>query len=310
MSVPTIHIHSCSDKRTTEYVKFMWSVMREFANHSEALKLSVQCDCHATAERLSTLPNVRSYFGQSDVLGGGRNVGGSIQHGLLLERALTLVDDGDIHIIADSDTSILAKGWDDYIRLQLLDVGVGVVGPTFEEIGGFSSGYDKVQMFKKIPYTAWFAMSPMHNWHDLKVMSDKQRTILIENEDMANVYNLPVGHSLLLDVGWQIPQYLHDHKISYVGWPQLKGSKTATVIKGLNDYHEEYHVDNDVPFLVHQRGSRNHPFRLADSAIFYEAVDRWLEQERKRDARWTWKPNESNSHVLQRMIEISNSHVK
>ncbi len=292
MTIPIIHVHTASDKSTTGYARFMWETMRSLASHPEALKLSIHSIGPTAGARLENMPNTTSIKVET----GPNNESGSMAHGVCVEHALSMMDDGDIHIIADSDTVVLAKGWDDLIRIQLLDNRVGMLGTAVEDIGGFSSGASHVQMAKNLPSMTWSAFSPLKSWRALKAMPCKDSNIMVNTEELSKIYNLPIGYQVFRDVGWQIPQYLHDHGISYLAWKQLKPSGTAEILRGLSDYHEEYHVDG-VPFLVHQRGSLRHAYRSDRiSTGFYDAVDRHLVIEAKKtDPRWSWVPNDGNA---------------
>lgn len=303
MDVPILHVHSHSDKSTIGYATFMWETMRSLANHPEALKATFHCLGPTATDRLGSLPNSQAFFvPMTDQAAGGQ--GGSMGHGICVEHALAMTDDGDIHLNVDSDTVVLAKGWDDYVRIQLLDTNIGIIGATFEDIGGFSSGNSNSQTFKKIPYTAWLAMSPRHTWRHLQVKPEKGRDLTIDSDDLVKIYNLPRGYHVLRDVGWQIPGYLHNNGVTYVGWRHLKGSKDALVLKGLSDYHEEFHVDPGIPFVVHHRGSLRHAYRGSDlSNKFYGAVDAYLVQEKAREPRWKWEPSEASAPLIAKMAE-------
>ena len=298
MSVPTIHVHSQSDKSTIGYVTFMWESMRTLANHPEALTLSIHCIGPTATERLKELPQSRTFYvpnAERD-----KGMSGSTAHAACVEQALQMTDDGDIHIIVDSDTVVLAKGWDDYVRCELLDKKIGTIGATYEDVGGFTSGGGNVQTYKDKPNVVWMALSPLHRWRDLRAMPRKGDDIHITNEGQAKIYGLPVGYHVLRDVAWQIPEYLSSRGITHVGWKHLKPTQTATVLKGLSDYHEEYHVSaDDVPFVVHHRGSMRHAYRGDRiSQNFYAAVDTWLTQEKARPTRWIWQPTAENEHAL------------
>jgi len=301
MNVPVIHVHSQSDKGTIGYVTFMWESMRVLANHPDALKLSLHCIGPTATERLRELPQTKTYYVPNAEVDKGMS--GSTAHGACVEHALQMTDDGDIHIIVDSDTVVLAKGWDDYIRCELLDKKIGTVGTTYEDIGGFTSGGGNVQTYKGSPNVVWMALSPLHRWRDLKAMPAKSDDVHITNEGQAKIYGLPVGFRVLRDVAWQIPEYLSSRGISYVGWRQLKPTKDATVLKGLSDYHEEYQVTVDnVPFVVHHRGSMRHAYRGDRiSQNFYGAVDKYLAQEKAGPSRWLWQPNAENAGALATM---------
>jgi hypothetical protein len=303
MIVPTIHVHSQSDKGTVDFVTFMWDSMRMLASHPGALKLSIHCIGPTATERLKDLPQTKTYYvpnAEND-----RGMSGSTAHGACVEHALQMTDDGDIHIIVDSDTAVLAKGWDDHVRCELLDKRIGTVGTTYEDVGGFTSGGGNVQTYKGIPNVVWMALSPLHKWRDLRAMPKKSEDIPIKTEGQAKTYGLPVGYHVLRDVAWQIPEYLTSRNISYTGWKQLKPTKSAIVLKGLSDYHEEYQVianDASVPFVVHHRGSMRHSFRGDRiSQNFYAAVDAWLTKERKEAPRWVWQPNADNLDSLRSM---------
>jgi hypothetical protein len=306
MEIPVLHVHSHSDKSTIGFATFMWETMISLANHPEALKMTAHCLGPTAADRLSRLPNAQGFTVPNIEVAGAQ--GGSMAHGAMVEHALAMTDDGDIHLNVDSDTVVLAKGWDDYVRIQLLDKGIGIIGATFEDIGGFSSGNSNSQTFKKIPYTAWLAMSPKHEWRHMRVSPQKGVELPVNSPQLSVIYNLPVGYSVLRDVGWQIPGYLHDNGISYVGWKHLKGSKDATVLKGLSDYHEEFHVEDGVPFVVHHRGSLRHAYRGSDlSNKFYNSVDNYLAEEKKREPRWKWEPTEESAALRAQMQEMATS---
>ena len=289
-NVPTIHVHTASDKSTVGYATFMWETMRSLANHPDELRLTVHCIGPTAAERLKDLPNSECVIVPIE---NGKESGSSA-HGACIEHALSYTDDGNIHILSDSDTVVLASGWDDYIRTKLLDEGIGIIGTAAEEIGGFSSGNGLVQMAKHLPNTTWSALSPKYSWKSLRAMPRKDENISIDSDEKVKVYNLPLGYQVLRDVGWQIPQYLYDNNIPYQAWHQHKPSKTAKVLQGLSDYHEEYRTEDDTPFLAHQRGSLRHVYREDPMSVaFFDAVDEHLAFERIQS-----KPHFTREHVL------------
>jgi len=292
MNIPTIHVHTAVDKSTVPFARFMWETMISLANHPDNLRLTVHCMGSTAHARIVDWP------GKNDSMvtpcKKGDPLHGSRGHGVCVMEALDMTGDGDIHVIADSDTVIAAKGWDDYLRTRLLTDGIAIVGSTYEDLGGFSSGNSKTQTYKRIPTLTWCALSPLHDWRALDVLPDKGKQLVIETEAQSNIYNLPIGYTILGDVAWQLPQYLHDHELTYEGWRQLKPSKDAVILKGLSDYHEEFHV-GDVPFITHQRGSMTHAYRGNRlSNAFYAAIDRHLIAEQVGPARfqWTGSPRE------------------
>jgi hypothetical protein len=63
-----------------------------------------------------------------------------------------------IKIIADSDTVMLLRSWD--VMLERLHEMFHVVGTTYEDIGGFSSGNGPVQTYKGRPNLTWLSLAP------------------------------------------------------------------------------------------------------------------------------------------------------
>ena len=287
MTTPAIHVHTQADKSTVPYVKFMWETMLSTANHPELLHITVHCMGPSAVDRIKAfiqqgravlVPNRKG-----DPLNGSRG------HAVCIMNALSMTGDGEIHIIADSDTVTVAKGWDDYIRNRLVNDNVGMIGTTYEDLGGFSSGGTTIQTYKKVPTFTWAALNPMHNWRDLDVSPNKAHSIAITTQKLSEIYNLPIGYNVFGEAAYQVPQYLHDHKLSYEGWPQLKPTKTAIVLKGLSDYHEEYNAES-VPFVVHHRGSLRLAYRSDRfSRAFYGAVDAYLAIEATHEPRWKWQ---------------------
>jgi len=183
---------------------------------------------------------------------------------------------GCYDVIADCDTVIVAPQWDSLLTSVLSEV--GIVGAAYEEIGGFSSGSGRRQTYKRLPNVTWIALSPAHDFRTLDASHGLERAVRIRTQEQAALYNLPIGSELLRDVGWQLPSYLAAHDITPLAMVHVKPSSAeARVLHGTNDYHEEFHLRGR-PFLVHQRGSRKHPFRSTPlSASFYAAIELYLQ---------------------------------
>jgi len=285
MQAYDIKVHTQVDRSTVSYAEFMWQTMLRLAADPSKISLTVHCMENGVAERVTQLLNV-DVSSVPNVTGA--PLGGSYGHGACVMNALASSNNGCINVIADSDTCMVAKGWDSYLKEKLIKGNVAIVGATYEDIGGFSSGSDKVQTYKKIPTLTWCALSPKHDWRSLNILPNKLHKVAIATDELSTIYNLPIGYVIFGEVGWQIPQYLHDNKLAYEGWRQLKPTKDAVVLKGLSDYHEEFHVDANVPFVVHHRGSLRHPYRGSEmSQRFYDAVDRYLQKELLMQPRWT-----------------------
>lgn len=287
MVVPTIHVHTQVDKATVQYARFMWEAMQSMAERPDELNLTVHCLGPRAAAIIDAyaLRNCRTKVTPNP---GTDPLNGSKGHGACVNEALAMTGDGAIHVIADSDTVVVARGWDEYLRQRLVNDRIGIVGSTYEDPGGFSSGDSRTQTYKKVPSLTWCALSPHHDWRSLDVTPNKDHIITITSELLSQVYNLPVGYSIFGEVGWQIPQYVHDHRLRYEGWRQLKPTRDALVLKGLSDYHEEFHV-GDVPFVTHHRGSMRHAYRSDKlSQQFYGAIDAYLAKEVDAPVRFKW----------------------
>jgi hypothetical protein len=287
MTTPVIHVHTQTDKNTVEHVKFMWSTMIKLASKPDSLKLTAHCMGPVSVEKLNG--NIQNGSTRQVIQKSKDGLHGSYGHAACIIDAFSMTNDGSIHVIADSDTVVVAKGWDDYVRKRIITDSVGIMGTTYEDVGGFSSGKDSVQTYKKIPTFTWAALNPIHDWKPLDVRPNKAHRVHINSEKLSKIYNLPIGYHVFGEAAWQVPQFLFDHGITYDGWQQRKGSTDAIVLKGLNNYHEEYHAEG-IPFVVHHRGSMRHPFRGDKmSRIFYETVDRYIETEMRLEPRWTWE---------------------
>jgi hypothetical protein len=203
---------------------------------------------------------------------------GSDAHSAALQAAFLNFVPGQIHVSADSDSVMLLQGWDKALEKYLLTEGVDVFGITvYEDIGGFSSGEGKYQTYKNLPCLTWMAFGPFHDFRDMVDLSpDKENPLEITTEEHSKLYNLPIGYFLMKDVGWRTPAYYRDHNLQVMVLKPLKPSRTAKVLKGLPDYHDEFELEGQT-FVIHQRGSMNHRFRVDPlSRNFYRAADAYL----------------------------------
>lgn len=239
-----IYVHTVIDKNTSPYAERMTRIARELAKNPNDVIFS-----HWTAG-----PQ-----------------GSSWGHGEGLQRAFSSVSTRPgIHVIADSDTVLLKRGWDDDVRKQLQDV--HCFGVAYDAIGSFSAGPGPVQTYKSAPNLTWLAFdSASAAWQ----LFEPQRADgnLELSPVLQRLYGLRPGDQLLRDVGWQLPMFLFIH--------QLKSrnlDRKREVLQGLSEYHEEFHLNGE-PFVAHQRGSSKHQFMSEPhSRPFYLACDRWLER--------------------------------
>lgn len=183
-------------------------------------------------------------------------------------------DPDSIDIIADTDTAMLVKGWDE-TTVDILK-NVGVFGSSYERIGGRCSGSGKVQTYKDKPSFTWFAASKKYSFSAMDVTPEKGSNLQISNPELSALYNLPVGYELLRDTGWQIPSYLNNNQIPFKILVQEKPTDNAKVLKTGDNYHEEYQLDG-FPFMAHQRGSLSKAYRKHElSQKFYDCLDEYF----------------------------------
>lgn len=200
---------------------------------------------------------------------------GSIAHMLGIRASFANMESGEINIIADSDTVILAKGWD-YVLRQIMQE-CDVVGTIYEDIGGFSSGAGKSQTYKRVPNFTWCALTTKFPW-DFDVSADKANTLPITTEDQSKAFNLPIGFELFREPCWKFPLYLYENGIKYYSLEFVRptSGQAKAVLTG-NDYHTEYTLADGTPFVAHQRGSMSKEFRKHPlSSTFYDACEAYI----------------------------------
>lgn len=282
----TIHVHTQCDRSTIDYVQFMWKTMLKLASNPQSIFLNIHCIGPKAAQIANDLKMIRT----NAINVSAAISGGSFGHAACIMSAFSMINNDEqcAHVICDSDAFVVAKGWDSYVKQRIIHDEIGMMGTTYENVGGFSSGTTNVQTYKKLPTFTWCALNPKHQWSTLDVMPNKELKILVSNDDLSKIYNLPIGHFVFGEAGYQLPKFIHDNNISCEGWLQLKPSKTAKVTSGLSDYHEEFHV-NDTPFVVHHRGSLRHKYRESQLSIdFFAKVDPWIESEANLKPHWKY----------------------
>lgn len=247
-----IIVHIVSDEEN-EYVRYCAKALKTMAQDPQSLE--VVCRTNITH----------------------RSTDASVTHSMLLAEILININDGNIHVICDSDTVVVRRGWDTVVREQLSKV--DCFGAPYEDIGGHSSGSGLGQTYKKLPTFVFIVFKPGHPWHLLDVMPRKHEHLQIDTQQLSEIHNLPVGYRMFCDGAWQLPMFFHQHNLTSVAMVQLKAdSLGCEIIKDLRDQsalncHEEYHLDG-VPFVMHQRSSRKHQFRGQNfSNDFYTAIE-------------------------------------
>lgn len=239
-----INVRCVFDEQTKSYAEFAGKTAKKLAAHPELLTFTQ----HTPTDKRR----------------------GSWGHGQGLVEALSYCGNvEDINVMADSDTVLLRRGWDDVVREVLRTH--HCFGTTFMNMGGFGTVNTSKYTYKNTPTFTWIALGPRLPWNELDPRREPT-DMLIQDEEQAKLYGLTMGQTLLRDVGWRLPKFLQDHKLSAAG---LKRGRV--VLKGLSEYNEEFHLMPGDPFVAHQRGSNKHKFRSEPhSKAFYECCERWL----------------------------------
>lgn len=224
------------------------------------------------AYRLKTLHEWKVYLGAK--LSGRAQLGGSNGHAAGLNRIMkALPTMAGHHVIADSDVAMLVRDWDEVIEDNFSNY--HLIGTSYEDVGGFSSGNSKVQTYKKFPNANWLAIRSDCDLSALDWFPMKERNLKIDTEAKAELYNLPLGYEMVCDGGWRFPGYCRDQAYRAKAMRQVKPTSTdAQIVRTSKDYNEEYQLDGRA-FVGHQRGGSRHVFRDSEvSMAFYDCVER------------------------------------
>ena len=271
-------IHIVISNRSFSYLRFVLRNYRELFSKSSQINFKVYCLDRTVYYRIS-----KSNLAIDKILVKNAHKG-SIGHSMGLSLALKNFTAEHINIISDADVCILVKNWDILLLKFLTSPSsqiikpVGVIGVTYENIDGFSSGNSEIQTYKNAPTLTWCLFMPDYDFTNLDASSEKNNLLQINSAQLSKIFGIPQGYSLLKDVGWQLPLFLVKNSIPYLVFDHIKPSNSdAKILGGAGDYHDEFHY-NKIPFLVHQRGSMKHSFRLSKfSKEFYNRVDKYLD---------------------------------
>ena len=284
-----IYTHCTVSKESVDYYRYLKASYKNLAKNPERIVFLAYC---LDSECVEILKNDKETAEVIEL----PYARGSNGHAISIERAVSNFKAGEYNLLADTDTVMLLKNWDE-ILIKKADA-YPVIGITvYEDIGGFSSGSTKYQTYKQLPTVTWMFFSPTVNVSSLRgMMPDKEHPLPIDSEELSKIYNLPQGYILTKDVGWQVPEFLYRNKIPYITIMPIKpSSKEAIVLAGAHDYHDEFHWEGK-PFLVHQRGSMKHRFRIDPmSKTFYAACEKYL-----CFPSWSVKPTPSWKNFLNR----------
>lgn len=223
---------------------------------------------HWSALKMLSSPGSVSYIHHPIV------TAGSTGHADGIKAALLRADPLLQNVIVDSDVVFLMKGWNMWLEEALTQH--KVVGSTYEDIGRFSTGHGPIQSYKKRPNMTLFGWSQGVEMASLDPHPDKQRFFPVLDNCLSERYNLPIGSSLLCDVGWQVPAHLDSLGIVGLGLENFRLNELPG-FEACHPSNELFVTPDGKPFAAHQRGSSRSPFKGdANSQAFYEAVDRFL----------------------------------
>lgn len=176
------------------------------------------------------------------------------------------------HIIADVDTVVLQKNWDK--KLLVLFDNFDVVGAPYEGIGGVTSGSKRLQTYKNLPSAVWVAFREGISLEKVSWWPAKEKNILIDNSVKQEIYGLPDGYEVVCDVGWKLCEFAYENNLFSKLFDHVKpSSQHVKALFNGSDYNEEYQL-NGKPFIAHQRGSSQNPYRKTDMSIsFFNDVE-------------------------------------
>lgn len=293
MTVFRLHCVVCDN--SIDYFKYLLANYRDLASSEAKIEVFAHCTDDESYkivqnQRLADhaipvhrTPKFYVYGNRNDFknrlklfLGLSPKLSGSSGHASGINSAFLSSGGEGIDIIADTDTVIVVKNWD----LLLADIlsKYAIIGTSYEQKGGATSGHGVVQTYKTSPNLTWVAFSSRYPFNKLDANHKLWKNLPIKTEEQAELYGLKVGESLLRDIGWKMPQFLKDYNATCCILAHTNPeSGKSKVLKVGNSYNEEFQL-NSQPFIVHQRGSRKHAFKSQPlSAPFYDAAEAYIQ---------------------------------
>lgn len=241
-------VHIPCDTNTNQYVNYCFAAMERLAT---------------TGEQLVLRPHLINTDKQA-------RYQPALNHVLAIAEALAeAAKQPDAwHVVCDSDTVVVCKGWDRVMKETLHRV--SCLGTTYMRKGGRSTGSHVLQTFKDRPHGAWLALRPGEPWDRYVPHQEDIQNRLIETDEDVKIFGLSKGHYLLMDTCWDLPLFLHENKLTYATMENVDPLRS---LKGLQPAHEEWWYDGK-PFVVHQGKSRKNAFRQTEySKSFYARCD-------------------------------------
>ena len=261
-----MRVHIITSRQTLQYYDYCVKNLKSLAHKPDEINVTAHCmDPDATRHVIDSGGTAVNTIGGS----------GSIGHASGIVSFLSNLEKGEINILSDSDCLMLVKGWDSILKEILTEY--GVVGATYEDIGGYSSGDHECQTYKRLPNASWSAFSPKYDWN-FDPTCEKESNLLIDTQELSETFNLPIGRSLFREPMWKLPIYIRENNIKTYPLNFIRPtSGNAKAILTGEDYHTEYQLNDGSPFVAHQRGSLSKAFRQHPlSKTFYDAYERYI----------------------------------
>lgn len=258
-----INVHVSVDAFSIPYFEYMIKNYRALAFKPDEVRFYAQCMDKCEASALKLTPYVKAVSQQHHSEGHANSINSALKMGREL---------GGNNLIADSDTVMLAYGWDEIVERELQYV--GVLGATFAPLD--TSSNQRRLMYVDKPMFTWFAFSSQFDLTGIDASPAMHSDLPITDERLSRIYGLPVGYALFRDTGWKVPEFLDRHSVSYKTLLHARPRTDARAVKTNDNYNEEYQLDG-IPFVGHQRGSRKHTFKSPPhSSIFYSACESYI----------------------------------
>ena len=288
-----INVHVVVTKESQPYFEYLIQNFRHTASQPERLFFFCYALDRETYQSYANHPDVSACYAVYEDLRAYRRVtwqewkmfikaqltrrpmlGGSNGHSAGLNKIMEIMPLlAGHHVIADSDVALLLHGWDEKTDQYFEDF--HLIGITYEDMGGVSSGLGRVQTYKKFPIPIWLAIREDCDLMGMDWFSRKEKNVEINTIEKSKLYSLPIGYEMICDVGWAFPKYCYEkeYKAKAMQWINPT-SHLSQVIKTENDYNEEHQLDG-MAFVGHQRGGSRNPFRKTKvSSLFYNCVER------------------------------------
>lgn len=210
------------------------------------------------------------------------------RHYLTIKTALSNFKKDSINIIADTDTVVMLKDWDEYI-VNLLDDNYCI-----------GCQYNTIWHYKNYPCFIWLAFGencgsnykleePFPNKTNiLKFLTEDDMAFynhmlysdahIILNNDLLAKNNVEDKYksAIIADVGWDFPEFLVKNGLKYKVFDNVSNfdERHKFLNGGMVAAHVEYWINN-IAILAHQESGTARPFRKCiQSSEFYDQYEK------------------------------------